>query len=404
MRQSGPFRASPVISLARYATLLEQAELRRTIIASVIGRLPIGILGLAILLATQAASGSFGHAGAVAASYLAGLAAMAPVLGRVIDRTGPSRILLACAVLFPATLLTLVAALYYGAPAWTAFVLSALAGASFPPITVCLRTFLRQRLAEEAQLATAYSLESVLIEIIFIVGPMLVALFVAYLSAGAAVLFAAACGFAGTLLFRRSPVLAHWRIEQRHAASLVGPLSVRGFVPLLAVILAYSGAFGLLEIGVTAFAAEAGKPALAGLILGLMSVGSAFGGLAYGSRNWRLQLPQQFSLMLLLMGLGIAALSLIGNAIVFVVLGVVAGVVMAPALIIQSMLVAKIAPPQYATEAFTWSTSCLLTGVGLGLAAGGLLLEGADPAAVFGTAGAVSTAAAVLAYTTLRRA
>jgi len=393
-----------VISLARYATLLEQAELRRTIIASVIGRLPIGILGLAILLATQAASGSFGHAGAVAASYLAGLAAMAPVLGRVIDRTGPSRILLACAVLFPATLLTLVAALYYGAPAWTAFVLSALAGASFPPITVCLRTFLRQRLAEEAQLATAYSLESVLIEIIFIVGPMLVALFVAYLSAGAAVLFAAACGFAGTLLFRRSPVLAHWRIEQRHAASLVGPLSVRGFVPLLAVILAYSGAFGLLEIGVTAFAAEAGKPALAGLILGLMSVGSAFGGLAYGSRNWRLQLPQQFSLMLLLMGLGIAALSLIGNAIVFVVLGVVAGVVMAPALIIQSMLVAKIAPPQYATEAFTWSTSCLLTGVGLGLAAGGLLLEGADPAAVFGTAGAVSTAAAVLAYTTLRRA
>jgi len=393
-----------VISLARYATLLEQAELRRTIIASVIGRLPIGILGLAILLATQAASGSFGHAGAVAACYLAGLAAMAPVLGRVIDRTGPSRILLACAVLFPATLLTLVAALYYGAPAWTAFVLSALAGASFPPITVCLRTFLRQRPAEEAQLATAYSLESVLIEIIFIVGPMLVALFVAYLSAGAAVLFAAACGFAGTLLFRRSPVLAHWRIEQRHAASLVGPLSVRGFVPLLAVILAYSGAFGLLEIGVTAFAAEAGKPALAGLILGLMSVGSAFGGLAYGSRNWRLQLPQQFSLMLLLMGLGIAALSLIGNAIVFVVLGVVAGVVMAPALIIQSMLVAKIAPPQYATEAFTWSTSCLLTGVGLGLAAGGLLLEGADPAAVFGTAGAVSTAAAVLAYTTLRRA
>ncbi len=404
MRQSGPFRASAVISLARYATLLEQPELRRTIIASVIGRLPIGILGLAILLATQAASGSFGHAGAVAACYLAGLAAMAPVLGRVIDRTGPSRILLTCAVLFPATLLALVAALHCGAPAWTAFALSALAGASFPPITVCLRTFLRKRLAEEAQLAAAYSLESVLIEIIFIVGPMLVALFVAYLSAGAAVLFAAACGFVGTLLFRRSPVLAHWRIEQRHTASLVGPLSVRGFVPLLAVILAYSGAFGLLEIGVTAFAAEAGKPALAGLILGLMSVGSAFGGLAYGSRNWRLQLPQQFSLMLLLMGLGIAALSLIGNAIVFVVLGVVAGVVMAPALIIQSMLVAKIAPPQHTTEAFTWSTSCLLTGVGLGLAAGGLLLEGADSAAVFGTAGAVSTAAAVLAYTTLRRA
>jgi MFS family permease len=392
-----------VISLARYATLLERPELRQTIIASVVGRLPIGILGLAILLATQAARGSFGLAGAVAACYLAGLATMAPVLGRFIDRTGPARVLLVSAIMFPATLATLVTGLHFDAPLWTAFALAALAGASFPPITVCLRTFLRQRLLEEAQLATAYSLESVLIEIIFIIGPMLVALFVAYLSASAAILFAAGCGCAGTLLFLRSPAIARWRIEERSAPSFFGPLAVRGFVPLLAVILAYSGAFGLLEIGVTAFAAEAGTPALAGLILGLMSIGSAVGGLAYGSRSWHLPLPRQFALMLLLMGGGIAALGLIGNAIVFAVLGVAAGIVMAPALIIQSMLVARTAPQQHATEAFTWSTSCLLTGVGLGLGAGGLLLEHADSAAVFGTAGVVSVGAALLAHATLRR-
>ncbi len=391
-----------MISLARYATLLERPELRRTIIASVIGRLPIGVLGLAILLATQAARGSFGLAGAVAACYLAGLAAMAPVLGRIIDRTGPVRTLFVAAILFPLTLVALVLALHFDAPLWTAFVLAALAGASFPPITVCLRTFLRQRLVEEAQLAAAYSLESVLIETIFIVGPMLVALFAAYLSAGAAILFAAGCGLIGTLLFLRSPAIAQWRIEKRSAPSIVGPLAVRGFVPLLAVILAYSGAFGLLEIGVTAYAAESGMPALAGLILGLMSVGSAAGGLAYGSRSWRLQLPQQFALMLLLMGAGIAALALIGNAIVFTLLGVAAGIVMAPALIIQSMLVARTAPPQYATEAFTWSTSCLLTGVGVGLAVGGLLLESATSAAVFVAAGAVAIGAALLAYATLR--
>jgi len=403
VRQSRPFCATPVISLARYTSLLEQPELRRTIVASVIGRLPIGILGLAILLATQAARGSFALAGAVAACYLAGLAVMAPVLGRFIDRTGPARTLLVAAIVFPTTLAMLVTALHFDAPLWTAFALAALAGASFPPITVCLRTFLRRRLLEEAQLTAAYSLESVLIEIIFIIGPMLVALFVAYLSASAAILFAAACSLAGTLLFVRSPVIAHWRIEARSAPSLVGPLAVRGFVPLLAVILAYSGAFGLLEIGVTAFAAEAGKPALAGLILGLMSVGSALGGLAYGSRSWRMPLAQQFALMLLLMGGGLAALGLIDSAVVFTVLGIGAGIVMAPALIMQSMLVARTAPPQYATEAFTWSTSCLLTGVGLGLGAGGLILERANSPAVFAAAGAVSVGAALLAYATLRR-
>ncbi|MGH8707167.1 MAG: MFS transporter [Burkholderiales bacterium] len=390
-----------MISLARYASLLERSELRQTVIASVIGRMPIGILGLAILLASQASSGSFSIAGAVAACYLAGLAVMAPVLGRLIDRSGPARTLLVCAFVFPATLVALVTALRLDAPQWTAFAFAGLAGATLPPITVCLRTFMRQRLLEEALLATAYSLESVLIETIFIVGPVLVALFVAYLSASAAVLFAAACGLVGTLMFLRSPVIAHWRIEERKAASLVGPLSVRGFVPLLAVILAYSSAFGLLEIGVTAFATEAGKPALAGLILGLMSVGSAAGGLAYGSRSWRLPMPRQFALMLLLMGIGIAALGLVPSVVLFTALGIIAGVVMAPALIIQSMLVAKTAPARYATEAFTWSTSCLLTGIGLGLAAGGLILESASSASVFAAAGVVAIGAAGLAHASL---
>lgn len=398
MRQSRPPWPSIVISLARYADLLSQPDLRRSFVASVIGRLPIGILGLAILLTTQATSGSFGVAGAVAASYLAGLAAMAPVLGRLIDRNGPTRVMAVCTGLFPAALLALVAGLSLNAPSWTAFVFAALAGASFPPITVTLRTFMRQRLMEEAQLSTAYSLESVLIETIFIVGPALVAVFVAYLNASAAVVFAAACGLLGAFLFARSPALRHWRIEDRHRATLFGPLAVPGFMPLLLIVLAYSGAFGLLEIGVTAFASESGHRALAGLILALMSVGSALGGLAYGSRTWRLSLDRQFGWALLLMGAGIAVLGLAKHVALFTALGVVAGIVMAPALIMQSMLVARIAPSRHATEAFTWSTSCLLTGVGLGLSGGGLLLERASSTAVFVCAGGVAAVAGTLAW------
>lgn len=262
---------------------------------------------------------------------------------------------------------------------------------------------MRRTLLEQSQLVAGYSLESVLIEIIFIVGPLLVALFVAYLSAAAAVLFAAICGLAGTMLFLRSPAITKWRVEERKTVTLMGPLIVRGFAPLLAVILAYSGAFGLVEIGITAFAAEIGRPALAGLILGLMSVGSAAGGLAYGSRSWRPSLPQQFSLMLLLLGLGIVALGFIANIAAFVAASIVAGIVMAPALIIQSMLVAGTAPPHFATEAFTWATSCLLTGVGLGLAIGGLILEHATSTAVFTAGGLVAIAAAVLAQLSLRK-
>ncbi len=364
-----------VISLTRYSALLRPREFRQTVGASILGRLPIGITGLAILLLVQTSTGSFARGGAATACYVIGLATVGPALGRIIDRSGPRRTLLGCALAFPAALTLLVVAVHHFAAPWIVLLCAAAAGAAFPPITVCMRTYFRQRLRNDEQLSAAYSMESVLIELIFIAGPLLVAVFVGLASAAAAVLFAAACGFFGTLLFVRSPALLAWRIEPRSAPSLLGPLAGPGFVPLVAVILCYSMAFGLLEVGLTAYATERANLPLAGVLLGLMSLGSALGGLAYGSRNWHLPLTRQFSLMLALMGAGLAVLALPWSGWSFALGCIFAGVVMAPALIIQSMLVAKTAPAAQLTEAFTWSTSALLSGVGIGVAAGGALLE-----------------------------
>src|SRR5258708_11900711 len=70
-----------------------------------------------------------------------------------------------------------------------------------PPITVCMRTYLQQRMADEAALLTAYSLDSVLIETMFIIGPLLVALFVALASPRSASGFDAGSGFIDVFLF-----------------------------------------------------------------------------------------------------------------------------------------------------------------------------------------------------------
>jgi hypothetical protein len=265
-----------------------------------------------------------------------------------------------------------------------------------------MRTYFRQRLADELLLSTAYSLESVLIEMIFILGPLLVSLFIAVARPSTAVYFAAACGSVGALLFFRSAAVRSWRIETRTSAGLLGPLGERGFLPLILVVLCFSAAFGFLEIGVTAFATERESVALAGVLLGLMSVGSALGGLAYGSRSWHLTLVSQFTALLGLMGTGLALLSTTTQLAIFAGVGFFAGVVMAPVLIVQSMLVAKSVRPEHTAEAFTWSASALLAGVGVGLSAGGVLLETYRSNAALAAAAASALLAAVLARLALR--
>ena len=392
-----------MISLGPYRAVLASRELRYLFAASVVGRLPIGMTGLAILLLVQGASNSFAAGGATTGCYVAGLACVAPAIGRFIDRRGPRRMLVLCALLFPASLAALLAAVSLRAPSVAIFGCAALAGASFPPITVCMRTYLRQRVSDEASLSTAYSLDSVLIETMFIVGPLLVALFVAFASATAAVWFAAGSALVGVYLFLRAPALRQWRIEPRTHATLLGPLAQRRFVALILVVVCYAIAFGLTELGAAAYAAEAGRPALAGVFLGLMSVGSAAGGLAYGSARWHVPLLRQFSITLGIMGAGLAVLAAPWQLVAFALLSILAGVVMAPALIIQSMLVAKTAKPEHTTEAFTWSTSALLAGVGLGMALGGVVAEVWRSPAAFAAAGAAALIAAAGAFWLSRR-
>ena len=389
-----------MISLDRYRSLFARRDLRQTFGASVLGRIPIGTTGLAILLLVQTSTNSFARGGAAAACYVVGLAAIAPLLGRTIDRYGPRRILLACSVLFPSALIALVAAVAHDL-ALLSLAFAALAGATFPPITVCVRTYFRRQLEDDPLLAAAYSAESFLIEMIFIVGPMFVALFVAFASAAAAVWFAAACAFAGIHVFLRSPALRDWRIEARTSRSLLGPLGEPRFPALVGVVLCFSSAFGFVEIGLTAYATDHGSTALAGVLLGVMSTGSALGALVYGGRAWHFPLARQFATALAFMGTGLAVLALPWSPLPFALLCVIAGVAMAPALIIQSMMAAKIARPEHATEAFTWTTSALLSGVGIGLAAGGALLEVFPSTAALAAAACAALVAALVALTAL---
>ena len=67
-----------------------------------VARLPISMVGLGIVLLVEAATGSYGLAGAVSAVYVVANAVFAIVQGRLLDRLGQARVLVPVVAVFAA--------------------------------------------------------------------------------------------------------------------------------------------------------------------------------------------------------------------------------------------------------------------------------------------------------------
>ncbi len=392
-----------MLSFQRHRDLFRAPELRATVAASIAGRMPIGIAGLAILLFVQGRSGSFVLAGTVSALYVLGLALIAPFLGRLIDRLGPRPVLLVCAVLYPAGLLGLTALVLLSAhPAWVC-AMSLLAGATMPPISACVRALYPRMVPDPALLHTAYSVDSALVELVFILGPALVAVCVALGHAEAALLLAAFSAAAGTFAFMRAPPIRRWGPARVRAdKDWLGALRYPKLLVVFGTTLLYALAFGLFEVAVTAQAAGKGVPAAAGVTLALVSVGSGAGALVYGARHWRAPLRLQFATALATMAAGVALLIPIDDMVLYAAASVVTGIPMATVIATQSLLVSRLASRERLAESFAWSVTCLLAGISTGIAAGGVLAEQFAPYWLLVAAVAMTAAAALVAATCVK--
>src|SRR5690606_9664584 len=117
----------------------------------------------------------------------------------------------------------------------------------------------------------------------------------------------------------------------------------------------------------------------------------------------RTPLARQMPVAMGLFAVGLAVHVPIADPWLLAVVAAVAGILIAPAMTIVSLLVAEFAPSECATEAFTWSTTSIVVGIGAGMAAAGSLAErfGASGALALGAAAALGASALAIA---LRRA
>ena len=384
--------------LARYGSVLRVPGARGAFTASLLGRLSLGMTGLATLLLVRQSTGSYAAGGAVAGVYALAFAAGAPGRARSADRRGPVRVLLRCSLGHPLALVVLVVLAARHAPVAALAAPAVVAGLTVPPLGAVMRALWATWLGER-DLTTAYSLEAVAVELCFVVGPALTAFLVAGPGPAAAVLTGAAFVLVGGPALALSAGARAMRPHPHRVGSLVGPLVSPAVRALLLTVFWIGTAFGAIEAAMPAFVHDHGRTtAAAGVLLAVWSVGSMAGGLVFGGLVLRWSHVEQLPWLVAALSIG-TVLPLLADGPVWMGAALfLYGSTIAPFSTVNSVLLGAAAPQGTTTEAFAWNGSMVFGGAALGTATAGYLVEHVSTTAALGVvpvAGALTLASAL---------
>jgi MFS family permease len=389
--------------LARYRSVLLIPGCARVFATALIGRLPQGMSSLAILLLVRPATHSYAAAGIAVGAFAFATAAGSPCQGRLVDRYGRARVLVPAALGQAALLAALVMAAAGGAGAVVLVLLAAGAGSLAPAIAPSVRALLGEVTGEREARETAYALESVIQELIWVSGPLVVAIVVAFASPSGALLLGAAFCIVGTILFVRSP-LAQRRPPAQHHVKPQTALASRELRVLLAPMVLMGTALGAIDVGLPSLALNAGSRPSSGLLLALWSVGSLSGGLWFGSRSWRAPLAERYRVLTVATVISTAPLMAARTIPEGMACALMAGVTIAPTFSCLYALVGRVVSPGSETEAFTWAASALIVGLSIGSALAGGAIDIVGVSGPFVLSCAASGMTALLALRTRERA
>jgi MFS family permease len=375
----------------------------RLFASSILGRVPLAMLSIGLLVHTEHATGSFGAAGIVTAAYAVALGVVGPLLGQLVDRRGQTAVLLVSAVASTA-LLAAIALAPAGTPLAALVALAAGVGAATPPLGACLRTLLPAVLPDAAAVRDAYAVEATASELAWVSGPPLALGMGALWSTGAALIAAGLVLLAGTAVFALQPASRAWRPAIGGARPRGGSLRTPAMRTLVTVLVGVGVLFGAVEVAVAAATDALGSTAAAGPLLALWGAGSLLGGLLAVRLGG---VTGAAGLVLVLAALAAGHLALVpaaGSVVALAGVLLVAGAAIAPTYAAVYAMVDHAAPDGTVTEAFAWLATAIAIGASAGAAAAGAVADHAGPGAAFalaGAAGAIALLAALLRSPTL---
>jgi MFS family permease len=367
--------------------------------ASCVARLPMGALGLLLVLSTRHRTGSYAAGGLAAAAYALLVAVSDPVQARLVDRRGQTLVLRAGAAVAAAGLVAL-ALLPRAAPLWAIVACAAVIGLGQPPVGACMRALWPTLLRGGDDRHAAYAMESAVLEIVYICGPLLLVAGLASWSTSAALGVCAGLMLAGDLAFSAHPISRGWRPTDPLARASVGPLGDRAVRVLVAVFALCGLAAGAVEVTVPAALEGMGHRGLTGVLLGVWGIGSMLAGLTIGHLGAPVAPARRLTVALMAWGAAHALLGLAGAPLSLALLLLLAGATIAPTFVYANGMLDALAPPGTLTEAFTWTGTGIMVGAAGGSAMAGVLVEASSPGvamAVLGSGGLLAAALVRLA-------
>ncbi|MCK2237623.1 MULTISPECIES: MFS transporter [unclassified Crossiella] len=378
-----------------YRRLFALPGVRPLVVVTLLARTPIAagpmVLNLHVL---QDLGQSYTWAAVVSVAVTIGLAVGSPLLGRMVDSVGLRPVIL---------MTTVVEGVFWFASPWlglTGLLATAVFGGLFALPVHSISRQAMAALVPEAQRRTAFSLDSMVVEAAFMVGPALGVVVVTGLSGQVAMIGVGSCiVLAGIGLFLLNPAT---RSSTSEVAT--GPRPPRSSwltTRMLAVLAASTGAVLVLsgsDLAIVGVLREAGQLPWTSAVIPIWCLASLIGGFVYGAMH------RSYPSLVLMGLLGLCTIP-VAFADQWWLLGLMlipAGLLCAPTIAATSEEVSRLTPESVRGEALGLHGSALTAGSALGAPLAGLAIDLAGPPWGFVAVGGAGLLSAIVAWTLFR--
>ena len=380
-----------------YRAVLRLPGVRSLLLVAMLARLPVVASGITLTLhVVLDLDRGYGAAGLVGAAFTVGAAIGAPLLGRLVDRRG-LRLMLVITTVTEAVYWAVAPALPYQVLLPTTLVAGLLA---IPVFSVVRQSI--AALVPEHQRRPAYSLDSMSVELSYMVGPAVAVLLITTVSARAAMIAVGVSTVAsGIALFLLNPPTRS-AVEQEEAAAV--PVRRREWlrprlVAMFVVAAATTLVLGATDVSVVAVLRDAGQVEWTGVVLSLWGSYSLVGGFVYGGVTRVLQPAMLMGLMsLLTIPVGLA-----GDWWWLCLVLIPAGLLCAPTLAATADEVSRLALAAARGEAMGLYGSALTIGLAVSAPLAGTVIDALGPAWGFAATGLIGTTIALVVLPIQRR-